>query len=462
MITLRDTRAIDDLAARDIPVVLKPNSALAKIVTPYINAEVGSIEELVELINADTNHEGIVEELGKQLAGVMTDKISFIRNTVGALIEEMTDNVERRLANLKAFPLPVEVVTRRVPQFFLDGTLAERIDVIKDREYNSQSYKSKMSAITAQDIAQAFSNKYDGELLAGLNQLIAMLPVSVEAIYEKRFMGKTPEKYPAHFELVPGAHIEFRHVEAAIAFFLTDALPDSEAVNNFTLPVNEFNETIDTVQIEAAKQLAGTLSQLEMEEKSEKVFIKINQTVSPTRYILTEPMSEALVSNYGQDTLVGLAIIQGTNSVIHADYGESSFTLNNELQVRAKDAYAREFKLQEMKSKQHRRSQQVVQTILAFEEALNSNDTIDVPDGMTKVELLDTLRKEISAHMDCDPEKITDGIRRVVTNGIYPDSGAAEFLAALDSFGDITGTPREGATLAATELYAKWAVNQLL
>jgi len=462
MISLRDLRPIEALADRDIDLHIRQDSPLNKLIAPYLSAEVESIEDLVAVMNADVNHEALANELGKELARIMNGQRAYIKNDINAYINDIYEDVMRRLQKVEAFPLPVKVLTRNLPDLFTDGVLEEMIEKHKDKELPTQEWKGKMSAMTDQELMQAFSERFDGDTKDAIDKVITLLPVSMETLYRKHYTNLRVEGYPEGYTLVAGLEIPFSHLESALVYLIAEALDDTELTDSFSITTTEYSKTLSFVRIKAAKQLNGIFNLLEIEEKQNKVFVHIDVDASPATFIMTQGISEDLIERYSHDVVVGLALLSRKGNNIRVDRNDKNKAIISDgLHERAQSAYDAVFAHHELMAKQKQNSNQVIQTTLAFEASINSAD-FELPESVSKNELLRRVRAQIAVHMNCKSDRILDGIRQVVTLGMYPKSGAASFLNAMDSYADTLSDPREAATMASVDMSAEWLVDQLI
>lgn len=472
MITIGDTRGIKDLANRDIKLALIPGSPIQKIVDLFSMGQYDSEEALVAAIAASADAEALFSLLSSELATTMKSQCSFIRNNMLADIQDLYQAFVERQSKQIIPPFQYNAVARLVPELMTGEMMSSFIEENSARD--ALDYKTNFSALSSDELIAALQSFVGPDQKEALDFFIGSLPCPLEVIYDLCFRGKRAPNYPSPALRTGPSWVPFIGLEAAAAVLMAYALEDNEVVGNFPIPMDEFQRTIIGVRIQYAtalklrpELLVDPTRALTNNQKTYPAILDKYTTNGQTNYIFYADVLAGLQEQYSAELIVGLMAGKDTSRFRVGIYNGQWAILNtgepiNEPMVEALiTAGTQVLNHYKMRIETTRQQNLTLYLRLAFEQEANAGN-LELPEGMTVPQAMTAVNQLINTLGPFKDEEAMDRIRLIYTMGIWPNSGARDYLALIDSFADITTDAREGATLAAVEMYARYMANQVV
>jgi hypothetical protein len=422
------------------------------------------MDGLVKIVNADALHEGMMEEISTKLSQVMMQRSSFIRNVVANAIEEVYNDTNEEL-NVSIAPTLSVQPLRFCPPIAFTGELLEGIiSNYIDKDIPTYKPDLKFSDLTDADILRGLTSVYGEEAMQDIASLIAASPVSISSIYNKTFRNVTPVNYPLYGVRVAPTYMFFGGIEAALIVYMAHAM-GSGALDEHVLGTPEGLQVAAIAAVVPATQTVNRVLNDINKDTQTAIFAKdVVKVEGKDIVVIASNKYDALITAGGIELLTGLSlqvIANGRERVV-GYMNDGTFMVLEDV----RDAALGRFKSSMHTATIAAKVNEVSKTRLALTKtlvgAINRGE-ITLPEDLTELQALARARNEVSKVVVVSRDRLYETVRNVICRAIYPDSGAIEFLTLLDEIGskELGETPNEVATLAAVQLYARWAKNQL-
>lgn len=459
MFTLRNLRNIVMMSESvQSPIMFKGASPLAKLMT-RIPPESTDIYGMVQAVNEDPQHEAVMSALVNEIKPLMTQRISYIRNTIAGVVEDIYDEVNENAKISSSLAIPYDIAPARIPNI-----LAGEFLTTFTRDYREAAIEV---AITPKNAFPMYSADEliaimnflgdDRELISDIADLVDSTSVSVVDIYSKWFLGITPKGYPTANQLIAPSYTQFMYTEWAIVFLLAQGF-HKNLDPNVNMRLDQYNLFLLRLIANTGKYLYNGLPRLKAQFGDKGALWIGNVTTSAgVTVVIVNAVKYVEALNAGTltaETVLGLAMLGKLHRMPHG-YDEKDIDF-------AKATYnARKSKFEALELDRYK-ANVMVETMKSISRRINNGEFLSASeDG---VEVTSRCKEILDDYSLLGTEQMFLMIRSVVTKGLYPNSGAYSYFNAMDTYQKQNPNidPREAATLAARDVIVEYCVNQLV
>lgn len=427
-----------------------------------VEQEVDSVHELLNCYATDTAHEAFMTDMEEHMTSLIRDKVSFIRSTISATVEELAHRVDSRMDESMALAPTINIGVTFTPEILMSETLEGLVDSFRDESVQTIKFEQgTFPKLQATDLMEVLNTINDDDVKRMLSELVDSTPVSIVSIYEKWFCDKRDVSYPHPSALLAPTYIAFSHVERVIAYFLACGFINNphDGVNSSLI---NYNFNLQKLKATLSKLVYLSINELKNQNKSASSLLKTIDRNGPVPTLVLNKVryDEFLtVPNCTPETILGLHLRGQLKDITFSSVEEldSMAVMFEEANKSALSDlnYRKSIKVD------NRRAIAVRTILLAITEYIDDEQFV-LPEGFTREDLIERCRTVLDGAGRFPMDNMFFLVRKAVCKSLYPNSGADVYFDAMDKYQKENPNiqPREAATLAMRDSIVDFIANQ--
>lgn len=470
MIIQRNIESAGILLNRISPLVRlqpKEGTPLARVVresvAPCVNLEKNPSElDFPTLIKecSDNNeaHALVIDALVAQGISAVQAQLRVIKNDCKDDIEYVFGRVTKEVESVMVAVPKVHIAESSYPKLYDSMTFASLIDPYQQFAYQDITIPEGVFPNLTPAEAKQLLMCGDSEIDGAVEELVAVLPVTPQDIYNKHYRKQSVINYPNPQQMVEPYFVYYQVIESALLFLMSLSLQQNP-IANINLSAQELKLLTTTLCRKYGASCNKNLSARERILQSGDVFFTTRRKDETTTIVVYQEnyirwltdgdgdgnsgSVEVLVGMYLRDVLLKF------NSIPSSRYEEYQ------------RAYERYMQNEEVLLKEKRSAIVTAAVAKAMEKLLASEvDYTILP--LPKDQYLVKMRDVISKRAYFDSDDVYQYCRRVVCRVLYEHLQAESFLTAMDKYQEEQPnlTPRECALLATRQLITDYLWSQ--
>jgi hypothetical protein len=441
---------IADSITRDM--TMKPSSPLEKLIhrnIPCINLNnEADITDLFACFYEDTDHEANMEEMSTELSSIIVNRVSFIRNHVVGVIEDIMSKVDGVMADYIPVNSDYTIQPVSVPELLTSELLYNLTHDYKDTQVTGVRIPDGVMPVLNEtelfELIKLNDEKYDSMV----KEFILSTELSIVDIYNKTFLNKIVSGYPDRFDRVKPYYTEFYRINQIICFFIARGFKNN-IQENVNLDLVKYQLLFNQLSNDFGKFVHSTVIHFSKPER------ELVRYLDGKRIIVNDKLYKDFLKEWDASNLVGAVIGNvklGDGSSVDIGVMQDSLSVYNRYKL---TSIAR--------ANSAKRGVAVKEISRCINEFIKEED-IPKESNLSKADIISRVN-DVIRDCECynDMDRLYYMVRDIVCKGLYPDSGALAYLSCMDRHQreqpDIK--PREAASLAACDLMVDWLVNNI-
>ncbi|AFI55361.1 hypothetical protein TSMG0078 [Halocynthia phage JM-2012] len=440
----------------------KETSAFGKLAS-VLPQEVDNLNELLEGFSQDRNHEGFMSEMEADLTTVIRERVSFIRNSISATVEDICHSMESRLDEVTAMKPTITIGVSMIPKIFNSELLVGLTEPYRNHTVRDISFKSGVfPELLPADLMGVINSIEDDEVKEMINDLVDSTPVSIVDIYRNYFGGNVGKGYPNGGALLAPTYIPFMYVERVIAYFLACGF-DKNVHEGVNLPLDVYRGQVSTLKANLAKLTYQSIEVLKSTINNERRLLKtVDYSGELPTLVLNKKQYDMLLSidNCTPETVIGLHL-RGALVDLQFDNVEDLDEKSELLELATKSANA-DFNYRKSINNDNRRVA-AIKVIRGIVSQYIDDGKYVLPENQSKLDVMKQCDVILGTAGNYSMDKMFYLVRKLVCCALYPNSGAETYFASMDKYQRENPTikPREAATLAVRDTLVDYMASQL-